>query len=108
MNPQRYFFRADGALLPLPKIATTPAGKAAIGAMSLTGEDLTHAIVQRRQNNLPDTDVGSLLNSLGVPTETDVGRIVRSSYQGLNAADPPELSAFSLQEATYVGERGVS
>jgi monoamine oxidase len=101
---QSYFFQADGAFLPKPKIATTPEGKAAIGAMSLTGEDLTHAIVQRRQKNLPDTDVGSLLNSLGVPTETDLGRIVRSTYQGLNAADPPELSAFSLQEATYVGD----
>jgi monoamine oxidase len=98
---ERYFLHANGALLPLPKIAMSPGGAAAIGALSLTGQDLIAAIARRRQNNLPDTDVGSLLRSLDVPADTDLGRIVESSYQGLNAADPPELSAFSLEEATY-------
>lgn len=101
---ERYFMHANGALLPLPKIATTPEGAAAIGALSLTGKDLVAAITQRRQKNLPDTDVGSLLRTLQIPAGTDLGRIVESSYQGLNAADPPELSAFSLEEATYVGD----
>jgi monoamine oxidase len=103
-DPERYFFHANGAFLPTTKISTTPEGETAIGAMSLTGQNVTDAIARHRRRNLPDTDIGSLLRSLNVPAETDLGRIVESSYQGINAADPAELSAFSLQEATYVGD----
>jgi monoamine oxidase len=101
---ERCFMHANGTLLSLPKIAVTPEGAIAIGAMSLTGQDLIAGIAQRRQKNLPDIDVGSLLRTLRVPTDTDLGRIVEISYQGLNGADPAELSAFSLEEATYAGD----
>ncbi|HYY29821.1 MAG TPA: NAD(P)/FAD-dependent oxidoreductase [Chthoniobacterales bacterium] len=103
-KPERYFFYADGALLPLPKVSSTANGVTAIGALSLTGRDLYAAITRRREQGLPDIDVGSLLRSLGVSPDTDWGRIVQCSYQGLNASDPAELSAFSLEEAAYPGD----
>jgi monoamine oxidase len=82
----------------------TREGAAAVGALSLTGKDLFAEVTRRREQSLPDIDVGSLLRSLGVSAKTDLGRIVECSYQGINAADPPELSAFSLEEATYMGD----
>jgi monoamine oxidase len=121
----RYFLYAGGELISLPDVA---AGRSAatLRALSLTGQGVMDAVKKRRlaaqrllcqprsrvmdavkkrrQQGCPDVDVASLLRTLDISAGTDFGRIVEGSYQGLNAADPPELSAFSLDEADYTGD----
>jgi monoamine oxidase len=102
-DAERYLLYAGGELISLPDVE---AGKhaGAVRALSLTGQDVMDAVKERRRQGRPDLDVASLLRTLGIPANTDLYRIVEGSYQGLNAADPPELSAFSLHEADYAGD----
>jgi monoamine oxidase len=99
----RYLLYAGGELIALPDAeASRHAG--VLRTLSLTGQDIMDAIKKRRRQGSPDIDVASLLRTLGIPADTDLGRIVEGSYQGLNAADPSELSAFSLEEADHAGD----
>jgi monoamine oxidase len=102
-DAERYLLYVGGELLSLRDVeAGKHAGTAR--ALSLTGQDVMDAVKERLRQDRPDLDVASLLRTLGIPADTDFGRIVEGSYQGLNAADPPELSAFSLHEADYADD----
>ncbi len=103
-DPDNFFFRIGNRWLLEKEVSTVDGGESALGAMSLTGNDVNDAIARRRQRGLPDTDVASLLHALTISDQTDLGRIVRGSYEGLNAGDPEELGAYGLADADYAGD----
>jgi monoamine oxidase len=100
---RNHFLYLDGSLRRADGLESGAQGKA-LRYLSVSGLDAPAVIRQWQRDGGKDVDVGTVLRAQNLEVSRDLLSIIEGSYQGLNAADLSELSAYSLLEANYTGD----
>ncbi len=98
-----HFIFFQGSLKPVCDLQNHAIGRA-LDLCSVYGSAVLPLIRAWQQSGKPDQEVSTVLQSALPNMSSEMRTIVESSYQGLNAADLHELSAFGLLEGSYAGD----